>query len=594
MLKILIAFLLLCNSPSVYAGWSFPPEDVSVSGGTQSDAQVAVSSNNYAVAVWVKSGVVQSSTKTLGGVWSTPVNVSAAGASIPQVAIDASGNAVAIWRNSVSGVQRIESASLPFGGSWTSPVLLDAGGQNSFTPQIAMNASGQTVAVWSRNNPSLVGVIQSSFYTFGGSWSAPVDLSNDSQNARIPQVGIDGSGTSIAVWLHNDGFFNMITQSSYASFGGSWSTPQDLSPALEDTDDPQIAVNTAGLAVSIWRNGTQLQMQAAKFQNGVWTSVQNITTTGLLLSSPGVAIDASGNATALWRIDSGGSIFIQSSFSTFTGSWQALKDVSLMSGNPTSPDITVDLYGDFIAIWRDNVGTNVVKASRSILGGDWETPTTLSTVNDNILPQVSSGPTGYAVAVWVRIVPQTVRSVTYTAAPIVLSVQPNVGPVTGGNTVLITGGNFTGTTSVLFGTQSASFVVLSDTQIQAIVPAASGATTVSITVTTGAGSGTGASYSYVIVNAPRKFHGTLFRKHHFSHDKYLLKARWKAPHQTTVSFYRVYEDGKDKYAFKPHTHKFKKKVRTSHHLHHRYKITSVDQNGIESEKKKLKIVKVHK
>ena len=70
----------------------------------------------------------------------------------------------------------------------------------------------------------------------------------------------------------------------------------------------------------------------------------------------------------------------------------------------------------------------------------------------------------------------------FIAAPIITSVSPNVGPLGGGTSVLITGTNFNGATSVMFrASAAASFLVLSNTQISATNPAGSGIVNVSVT-----------------------------------------------------------------------------------------------------------------
>jgi hypothetical protein len=70
------------------------------------------------------------------------------------------------------------------------------------------------------------------------------------------------------------------------------------------------------------------------------------------------------------------------------------------------------------------------------------------------------------------------RRLTITIAslmPTIASLTPNTGPPTGGTTVVITGTNFTGATSVMFGSvAAASFAVDSATQITATSPAHTG------------------------------------------------------------------------------------------------------------------------
>ncbi|MET8680102.1 IPT/TIG domain-containing protein [Streptomyces sp. NPDC004647] len=80
------------------------------------------------------------------------------------------------------------------------------------------------------------------------------------------------------------------------------------------------------------------------------------------------------------------------------------------------------------------------------------------------------------------------------------SLNPTQGPASGGNPVVITGTNFTGATSVKFGTKSAGFTVDSATQITATAPSGTGS--VGVTVTTPGGVTTPVPYFYI--NPPIK------------------------------------------------------------------------------------------
>ncbi|MBV8620639.1 MAG: IPT/TIG domain-containing protein, partial [Curvibacter sp.] len=92
---------------------------------------------------------------------------------------------------------------------------------------------------------------------------------------------------------------------------------------------------------------------------------------------------------------------------------------------------------------------------------------------------------------------------TYVAVPTVSNLGTSAGPTAGGNSVVITGTNFSGATAVKFGANNAaSFNVNSATQITATAPAGS-AGAVDITVTTPGGtSATSASDVYTYVAAP--------------------------------------------------------------------------------------------
>ncbi|WP_216361192.1 putative Ig domain-containing protein [Caulobacter mirabilis] len=93
---------------------------------------------------------------------------------------------------------------------------------------------------------------------------------------------------------------------------------------------------------------------------------------------------------------------------------------------------------------------------------------------------------------------------TYSAAPpTVTGLSPTNGPTGGGNTVVITGTNFTGVSAVTFGAAPAmGFTFISATQINATAPANS-AGTYDVTVTTPGGtSATTAADQYTYVSAP--------------------------------------------------------------------------------------------
>ncbi|WP_406275660.1 IPT/TIG domain-containing protein [Nocardia sp. NBC_00881] len=144
-------------------------------------------------------------------------------------------------------------------------------------------------------------------------------------------------------------------------------------------------------------------------------------------------------------------------------------------------------------------GSGLTGATAVTFGG---TPATSFTVNsDTQITAVAPAGTGT-----VQIAVTTVGGVsngvgyTYVAVPTLATVVPNVGPVSGGTTVVLTGTGLTGASAVNFGgTPATSFTVNSATQITAVAPAGTG--TVPITVTTAGGTTNGVGYTYVAVPA---------------------------------------------------------------------------------------------
>ncbi|HEY3815050.1 MAG TPA: IPT/TIG domain-containing protein [Caulobacteraceae bacterium] len=88
-------------------------------------------------------------------------------------------------------------------------------------------------------------------------------------------------------------------------------------------------------------------------------------------------------------------------------------------------------------------------------------------------------------------------------APVVTSIAPTSGPSGGATTVTITGTGFSGASQVLFGAANASYVINSDTQIQALSPSTSVGGPVDITVKTPGGtSATSAADQFTYVLSP--------------------------------------------------------------------------------------------
>ncbi|MFI9631729.1 IPT/TIG domain-containing protein [Nocardia sp. NPDC051929] len=142
-------------------------------------------------------------------------------------------------------------------------------------------------------------------------------------------------------------------------------------------------------------------------------------------------------------------------------------------------------------------GTNLTGATAVTFGA---TPATSFTVNSATqITAVAPAGTG-TVSVTVTTAGGTSNGVAYTyiAVPALTAAVPNVGPVSGGTTVVLTGTGLTGATAVSFGgTPATSFTVNSATQITAVAPAGTG--TVSVTATTPGGTSNGVAYTYVAV-----------------------------------------------------------------------------------------------
>jgi hypothetical protein len=294
----------------------------------------------------------------------------------------------------------------PAGGAWGPAFDLSEAEQNAEAPGVGVDGAGNAMAVWARYNSTKF-IVQSASRPAGGAWSSPDDLSKAGQNAEDPQVAVDPAGDAVAVWARFDGA-KFIVQSASRPAGGAWSSPDDLSKAGQNAEAPQVALDPAGDAVAVWArfDGADTIIQSARRQAGVWGPGPDLSLPGRDASEPQVAIDPSGNPVAVWvRTNGGVTTIIQAAAGSADGSWQAPVDLSnVVLVSAETPQVAVDPAGNAVAVWSLSEGSpSVVQGAVRPGGGAWQHFVDLSIVGRNATePQVGLAPSGDGVAVWAR------------------------------------------------------------------------------------------------------------------------------------------------------------------------------------------------
>ena len=380
------------------------PVNLSQAGENASAPRGALDAQGDAVAVWERSDgssvVVQGASRPAGGSWQTPVNLSEAGenALAPQIAIDAQGDAVAVWERSDGSSVIVQGASRPAGGSWQAPVNLSEAGENAGEPEVAVDAHGDAVAVWERSDGSSV-IVQGASRPAGGSWQTPVKLSEAGQDGFAPQVALDPQDDAVAVWACFNGS-NVIVQGASRPAGGSWQTPVNLSEAGQEAFTPQVAVDAQGDAVAVWQRSFIVQ-GTSRPAGGSWQTPINLSEAGQEAFSPQVAVDRQGDAVAVWERAHEP---VQGASKPAAGSWQTPVNLTEAGEESFAPKVAVDALGDAVAVWDRFDGSNdIVQGVSKLSGGSWQTPVNLSEAGQHAgEPQVAVDAQGDAVAAWPR------------------------------------------------------------------------------------------------------------------------------------------------------------------------------------------------
>jgi len=346
--------------------------------------RIAVDPLSNETAVWGRrvgrSLVVQSASRSAGGSWSAPVTLSPAGAGSALVAAGPEGNVTAVWLLEREEGWRsvVQSATRSAGGSWSAPVNLSPPRKAARSPQIALDPQGGATAVWEEEYS---GAIESSTRSSGGVWSAPVALSAPGVRAAWPQVAVDSQGNATAVWAGRASNGRRIQiqsrriQTATRPAGGTWSAPVSISKAgHRHVQDPQIAVSPQGEATAIWQrsNGSYLVVQGAtRPARGGWSRPVDITTgDGRGGQHLQLVVDPWGKATAIWEgydTGPGPDFAIQAAKHPPGGAWSRPTDLSRWTRGLGEPQIAVDPQGRSTAIWV--IGTKggaVVQSATSV------------------------------------------------------------------------------------------------------------------------------------------------------------------------------------------------------------------------------------
>jgi hypothetical protein len=313
-----------------------------------------------------------------------------------------------------SGSSSAPPAATP---AWNTPVLIEADNTyGGYFPQIAMNASGNAVAIWLQDDSTNTNNVWSNRYTAAtGLWGTPELIETYNTNGAAPKVAIDASGNAIAVWSHYDGARENIWSNRYNATTGLWGTAELIeTDSSGDASNAEIAMDASGNAVVVWynfinaRNMNDIWSNRYNVATGLWGTAELIETddTGNAYGAQ-VAMDVSGNAVAVWSQKIGTRYNICSNrYNAATGLWgTAVLIETDDSGDANNASVAIDASGNAVAVWsqEDSTNTNNVWSNRYTAStGLWGTAVLIETDNTGgaYNPRVAMNASGNAVAVW--------------------------------------------------------------------------------------------------------------------------------------------------------------------------------------------------
>ena len=340
-----------------------------------------------------------------GGGWREPglIEVGEGSAERPEVAVDPSGNAVAVWdqRNPSTQVTGIWANRFAESGAvWGTSELIEP---SAIFPDVAGDANGNAVSVWMRWHGNYS--IAWSRYEPGGDWSEPQLLETDSGRADHPRIAMNATGNAVAVWEQSDGQTYNIWANRYTPVSG-WAGPEPLeTDNAGDAVLPQVAIDVAGRALVVWQQrveGTRYDIWANYYAPGSgWAGPEPIETDDSGgARQPVVAMDSMGNGLAVWhhRCDHEPRYGVGANRFTHGTGWD---DARLLgegvSGTPQI-DVGMSANGTGMAVWQQ-FGDVASRYFTPEYG--WSEAGLVSSEPSNAYtPRVTLDPSGKALAIW--------------------------------------------------------------------------------------------------------------------------------------------------------------------------------------------------
>ena len=297
---------------------------------------------------------------------------------------------------------------------WGTAELVETGAGDAYVPQVDIDGSSNSIAVWEQKDGS-VWRIWANKYTAGSGWGTAAAIETDPRDAARPRVAMDVNGNAAAVWEQYDGTVWNIWANRYDASTG-WGAEEAIETGTGGAFSPEVAIDGSGNAIAVWRqyDGTVWNIWANRYKATGWPkgwgTAELIETndTGDV-AMPRIAMDGNGNATVVWSHfdDTASSYSIWANrYDAGTGTWGTAAAVEANTTDAYNPEIAMDANGNAIVVWVQSAGDLLdVWANRyDATGGIWGTELLIETnvTGEAWMPTVAMDGSGNAVAVWTQ------------------------------------------------------------------------------------------------------------------------------------------------------------------------------------------------
>jgi hypothetical protein len=322
-------------------------------------------------------------------VFSTPKNVSNNShySFTPQVAVDATGNINVVWEDDTANNSNILfSRSTNGGATFSAPKNLSNTSGWSLNPRISVDSQGGIDVVWVSNAPGNQDIFFSRSTDGGGTFSTPRNLSNDAPTSGSPQIAVDASGNISVVWESDDITFGVLFSHS-TDGGATFSKPVNLATNSGGSFGPQLVVAVDGSISVVWEDDFNFQsdisFSRSTDRGATFSAPKNLSSNSGNSFSAQIAVDLKGNIYVSWVDNTPGNYAILFSRSADQGAtFPSVKNLSNSPGDSSNPRIALDANGSVYVVWQGNIppafNKDIFFARSSDLGANFSVAANLS------------------------------------------------------------------------------------------------------------------------------------------------------------------------------------------------------------------------
>jgi hypothetical protein len=341
----------------------------------------------------------------------TTLASSTLGEGAPVVAMDAHGDTVAVWSLRVANSSSpsthgvVQASVRPAGGPWGPAEPLSDPTLNAGSPVVAIDPAGDAVALFTQNTASTTSAVFMAARVPGGAFGAPVAISDSAQVAESPQVAMDPQGNAVAVWDLYDGTTSRA-QTAFRPAGGSFDTATALDPGFTGGNSEAVAIDASGAAVAVWArttSSTDTEIEASQRPaGGTFGTPVSLSGAGRAFD-PDVALDGAGNAVAVWQRALSPGFAAEAGSLSAAGAIGPLHTLSASGTSGENPRVASDAAGDAVAAWliSDGSGNGKAEYATAAPGAAFGPEVDADTSAGGFgSADVAESPSGAAIVVW--------------------------------------------------------------------------------------------------------------------------------------------------------------------------------------------------